>query len=47
MWLVFDIIEIDIANYADDTTPSALDSKLENIENIENIENTAASRKWG
>ena len=29
--LLFDIIEIDIANYADDTTPYALDSKLENI----------------
>ena len=29
--LFFDIIEIDIANYADDTTPYALDSKLENI----------------
>ena len=29
--LFFDIIEIDIANYADDTTPYALDLKLENI----------------
>ena len=29
--LFFGIIEIDIANYADDTTPYALDSKLENI----------------
>ena len=29
--LFFDIIEIDIANYADDTAPYALDSKLENI----------------
>ena len=29
--LFFDIIEIDIANYADDTTPDALDLKLENI----------------
>ena len=29
--LFFDIIEIDIANYADDTTPYALDSELENI----------------
>ena len=29
--LFFDFIEIDIANYADDTTPYALDSKLENI----------------
>ena len=29
--LFFDIIEINIANYADDTTPYALDSKLENI----------------
>ena len=29
--LLFDIIEIDIANYADDTTLYALDSKLENI----------------
>ena len=29
--LFFDIIEIDIANYADDTIPYALDSKLENI----------------
>ena len=29
--LFFDIIEIDIANYADDTTLYALDSKLENI----------------
>ena len=29
--LFFDIIEIDIAEYADDTTPYALDSKLENI----------------
>ena len=27
----FDIIEIDIANYADNTTPYTLDSKLENI----------------
>ena len=27
----FDITEIDIANYADDTTPYALDSKLKNI----------------
>ena len=32
--LFFDIIEIDIANYADDTTPYALDSKLENIVNL-------------
>ena len=29
--LFFDIIEIDIANYADDTTPYALDLKLENV----------------
>ena len=29
--LFFDIIEIDIANYADDNTPYALDLKLENI----------------
>ena len=29
--LFVDIIEIDIANYADDTTPYDLDSKLENI----------------
>ena len=29
--LFFDITEIDIANYADDTTPYALDLKLENI----------------
>ena len=29
--LFFDIIKIDIANYADDTTSYALDSKLENI----------------
>ena len=29
--LFFDNIETDIANYADDTTPYALDSKLENI----------------
>ena len=29
--LFFDIIEVDIANYADDTTPHAIDSKLENI----------------
>ena len=29
--LFFDIIEIDIANYADDTTPYAFDSKPENI----------------
>ena len=29
--LFFDIIEIDIANYADDTTPYAFDSKLENF----------------
>ena len=29
--LFFDIIEIDIANYADDTTPCILDLKLENI----------------
>ena len=29
--LFFDIIKINIANYADDTTPSALDSKPENI----------------
>ena len=27
----FQVIEIDIANYADDTTPYALDLKLENI----------------
>ena len=33
MWceLVFDIIEINIANYADDTTPYAFDWKVENI----------------
>ena len=29
-----DIIEIDIANYADDTTPYALNLKLENIVNL-------------
>ena len=29
--LFSDIIDIDIANYTDDTTPYALDSKLENI----------------
>ena len=29
--LFFDIIEISITNYTDDTTPYALDSKLENI----------------
>ena len=29
--LFFDISDIDIANYADDTTPYALDLKLENI----------------
>ena len=29
--LFFDIIELDIANYTDDTTPYALDSKRENI----------------
>ena len=29
--LFFDIIEIDITNYADDTTPYALDLKLENV----------------
>ena len=29
--LFFDIIKIDIANYADDTTPYVLDSKLKNI----------------
>ena len=32
--MFFDIIEIDIANYADDTTPYALNLKLENIVNL-------------
>ena len=40
--MFFDIIEIDIANYADDTTPYALNLKLENIvklleENADNL----------
>ena len=40
--LFFDIIEIDIANYSDDTTPYALDLKLENIvksleENVDKV----------
>ena len=30
-YLFFGIIEIDIANYADDTTPYTADLKLENI----------------
>ena len=38
--LFFDITEIDITNYADDTTPDALDMKLENIVKLvgENID---------
>ena len=43
--LFFDIIEIDIANYADDTTPYALDSKLENIVKLLE-ENTDKLFKW-